>query len=528
MKSANFNLALPLRQQSLARPDGLALSIGEVSISYGELAALAQRISAWLRSSAGGEGPRRVGILASRSLEAYAGILGSLWAGAAYVPINPKIPEERLIKLLQITRLDALIVDAAGLVCLTGRAAPFCPRLVLAGKPPPEAKASAASVGVGLADYGDLPEFDAKDAPSAIRKEDLAYIIFTSGTTGVPKGVMIAAGNVAQLIAVLQERYGYRAEDRLAQVAEITFDNSVLDMFMAWNAGAALYVVPAGQLMGPMKFIQKNRLTGWYSTPSTAAFMHRMRMLQPGAFPDLRVSLFAGEPLPLASAQAWQAAAPNSIVDCLYGPTETTVVCTGQRFGEPPNVTASRGIIAIGLPFPGTEAVVLDSELNPTPPGEPGELVLGGAQLALGYWDDPKMTAARFPQLRGKRWYRTGDLVLQDAEGAFHHLGRIDNQVKILGNRVELEEVDAHLREIAGTDLVAAVAWPIQDGAAAGIVAFVCRSSVPPKAARAAMEKRVPAYMVPQQIREIEAMPMSSSGKIDRKALAQLLETGDA
>lgn len=523
----NFNLALPLREQALARPDGLALSVESTSVTYCELTALAQRVSSWLKSEAG-DGLARVGILASRSLEAYAGILGTLWSGAAYVPINPKTPEERLIQLLQLTRLDALIVDSAGLSCLRGQVAQLCPRLVLCGDPPPDLKASALSSGIQLADYAGMPEFDAEDSPSFVSKGDLAYIMFTSGTTGVPKGVMVTAGNVMQLITVLQQRYQLRPDDRVSQAFELTFDLSVFDMFMTWNAGAGLYVIPAGQLTGPVKFIKEKKLTSWFSVPSTAAFMNRMRMLTPGAFPELRWSLFCGEPLPLATAQAWQAAAPGSLVENLYGPTEATVACTVQRLTDPPNVTETRGILAIGEPFPGTEAAVVDSDLNPAPLGASGELVLAGEQLAEGYFNAPELTAARFPVLRGKRWYRTGDLVRQDADLTFHHLGRIDNQVKILGNRVELEEVDAHLRETSGTDLVAAVAWPIQDGSAAGIVAFQCGSLLSSQAVRQAMQKRVPSYMVPQQIREIEVMPLSSSGKIDRRALLRKLEAEGA
>lgn len=522
----NFNLASPLREQALIRPNGISLSVGNSLISYGELAALAQRISAWLTTQNEGR-PRRVGVLASRSLEAYAGILGVLWSGTAYVPINPKFPEERLIQLFKLTQLDALIVDSAGLDCLQGRVAQCCPRLVLAGNPAADLKTSAIASGLQLADYQELPEFDPEDTPCVLSENDLAYIMFTSGTTGMPKGVMVTAGNVNQLITVLQQRYRFRPDDRMSQAFELTFDLSVFDMFMAWNAGASLCVVPAEQLMGPVKFIKEKKLTSWFSVPSTAAFMQRMRMLAPGAFPDLRYSLFCGEPLPLASAQAWQAAAPNSVVDNLYGPTEATVACTLQRLADPPRVTASRGILAIGLPFPGTECAVVDADLNPVATGEPGELLLAGGQLAKGYFEAEELTATRFPVLQGKRWYRTGDLVYQDAELAFHHLGRIDNQVKVLGNRVELEEIDAHLREVAGTDLVAAVAWPVHAGSAAGIVAFQCGSSISSQALRKAMQQRVPSYMVPQHVHEIEAMPLSSSGKIDRKALLGRLEKGE-
>jgi D-alanine--poly(phosphoribitol) ligase subunit 1 len=520
----NFNVALPFCQHALTCPGQLALSVGDISISYGDLASLAQRISSWLTSQTGGR-PARVGILASRSLEAYAGILGTLWCGAAYVPINPKTPEERLIQLFQVTHLDALIVDDAGLRCLQGRVAEYCPRTVLAGTPPTGLKTSAL---IHLNDYEELPQFAQEHKPCAVSQEDLAYIIFTSGTTGVPKGVMVTAGSAVQFLSTMQQRYGIRPEDRLSQASELTFDVSVFDMFMAWNAGASLFVVPEAQLMAPRKFIRDKRLTVWFSVPSIALFMQRMKMLTPCAFPDLRYSLFAGEPLPLTSALAWSMAAPNSSVENLYGPTEATVVCIGQRLVNPPKITESRGILATGQPFDGVEAAVIDSDLSFLPPGKKGELVVAGGQLAKGYFEAPSLTAERFQILGGKRWYRTGDLVYQDSELTFHHLGRIDNQVKILGNRVELEDVEAHLREVSGTDLVAAVAWPIQDGSATGIVAFQCGSSVSVETAREALRKRLPSYMVPQQIREIEDMPLGTSGKIDRKALIRRLAAEQA
>lgn len=285
-----------------------------------------------------------------------------------------------------------------------------------------------------------------------------------------------------------------------------------------------MYVVPPEQLMAPGKFIKDNQLTIWNSVPSIALFMQRIGMLTPGAFPQLRYSLFGGEALPLALAQAWEAAAPNSHVENLYGPTEATVQCTVQRLTDPPNATKDRGVLAIGYPLEGLEADVLDSNLNPLAGSEPGELAVSGRQLARGYFNDQEMTAARFPVLRGKQWYRTGDLVYRDQSGAFHHLGRVDNQVKMLGNRVELEEVEAHLRAITGTDLVVAIGWPVVDGRASGIVAFLCGSRVRAQAARGAMQQRVPSYMVPQRILEIDPMPLNPAGKFDRRELVQRLE----
>jgi D-alanine--poly(phosphoribitol) ligase subunit 1 len=160
---------------------------------------------------------------------------------------------------------------------------------------------------------------------------------------------------------------------------------------------------------------------------------------------------------------------------------------------------------------------------------EVGELVLCGPQLATGHLDDPEQTARRFPELdhprAGRaRWYRTGDSAFRDGQGRFHCLGRVDNQVRVMGHRVELEEIEAHLRRVCGTDAVAAVAWPITGGSATGIVAFVCASQIAPAAVRDALRDRLPPYMVPHQVVASETLPLSPNGKVDRKALRSTLE----
>jgi acyl-CoA synthetase (AMP-forming)/AMP-acid ligase II len=170
------------------------------------------------------------------------------------------------------------------------------------------------------------------------------------------------------------------------------------------------------------------------------------------------------------------------------------------------------------------KASILSESLTPLPAGTPGEIALSGKQLALGYFNQPELTAQRFPSIDGERWYLTGDLGVQDEQGVFHHLGRIDNQVKVLGNRVELEEIDMHLREAAGTQLAAAVAWPMRDGSASGIVGFVSGATAEPDAMQAALRRSLPGYMLPNAIREIGEMPLNSNGKVDRKALLARLE----
>jgi D-alanine--poly(phosphoribitol) ligase subunit 1 len=255
--------------------------------------------------------------------------------------------------------------------------------------------------------------------------------------------------------------------------------------------------------------------------------MKRMRMLTPGAMPSLRYSLFSGEPLPAISATLWTQAASNSIVDDLFGPTEATVVCTGQRFAGPENVTPNRGVVAIGKPFPGTEVEIVDSALQVLPDGEQGELLLAGPQLSSGYFDAEELTRTSFPIRRGKRWYRTGDLAYRDSSGTFHHLGRIDNQVKVRGLRVELEEVEAYLREVYRTDSVAAVAWPMNHGSANGIVAFVCGDfGMDDPEIRTQINDRLPEYMVPSRVHRVDSLPLNANGKVNRKQLATLLDEG--
>jgi acyl-coenzyme A synthetase/AMP-(fatty) acid ligase len=254
--------------------------------------------------------------------------------------------------------------------------------------------------------------------------------------------------------------------------------------------------------------------------------MRDTRSLQPGSLPGLRYSSFGGEPLPLASVLAWQAAAPHSVVDNLYGPTEATVDCAGQRVepGATPLVTPGRGVLAIGTAHPGTELSVLGPDHRPVPAGERGELAIAGSQLTFGYLGAPEATAERFPVIDGKRWYLTGDIAMRDASGAFHHLGRIDNQIKIQGHRVELEDVEAHLRAAARSDQVAAVAWPMQDGVALSIIGFVAQSELPAGRIRELLRGRLPAYMLPAAVHAVAALPLNANGKLDRAALIAGLE----
>lgn len=494
--------------------------------SYAELARGVGQVAGWL-TARGVVPDQRVGVCTGRNLAGYTGLLGAVWAGVTYVPLNPKLPAVRLARMVQRAGLQALIVDRAGWELLHDTALhPHLPPHVLyLGD-----MDARAPLGRLVSEGGErLDPTLFLPTPRAVLGEHGAYIMFTSGTTGEPKGIRVTVANLRHYLDFKQRRYAIKPEDRLSQLFELSFDASVFDVFMALNHGASFHTVPENQLMAPAAFIRQQALTVWFGVPSTIAFLHKMRMLRANSFPQLRISIFGGEPMPVTSLRAWQSAAPHSVVDNVYGPTEATVTCFVQRCDEPLPVTPGRNVVAVGCPYEGMYGAVVDEDLNFLSPETRGELALAGPQVTAGYLGDRAQTARRFrtlchPNYGEMTWYLTGDLGYQDARGVFHHLGRIDNQVKVSGHRVELEEVDAALREAAGCEAAAAVAWPIEHGSARGLVGFVCGAVLPTSEIRTHLIGRLPAHMVPKQILHLEALPYTLNGKVDRRALAATLD----
>jgi acyl-coenzyme A synthetase/AMP-(fatty) acid ligase len=252
-------------------------------------------------------------------------------------------------------------------------------------------------------------------------------------------------------------------------------------------------------------------------------------MLTPCCFPSLRFSLFCGEPLPTAYAQAWQEAAPNSVVENLYGPTETTIAIAHFRYDSTKSAKGCiNGIVPIGHIFEGHDGRIINEQGIAVPVGEKGELCLSGSQVAYGYWNNPVKTLEQFVRLPGspeKMWYRTGDLVKQDAAGILLYLGRTDHQVKIRGYRVELQEIEAVLRRTCGTEQVVAVPWPVRNGSAEGIVSFVSGvEKLDPDRVLACCGTLLPDYMVPKKIYVMDELPLGANQKIDRTMLSKFLE----
>lgn len=517
-----------------AHPGRLALDAAGRTLTYAELRDLVGRI-ARVVADAEGEGPRLAAVLATRSWVDYAGVLGALVGGAGYVPLNAKFPEARTVHMLESSGARALVADATSLETLPSLLASLTRpvAVVLPDVDDPSALASRFPTHRFVGARA-LAALDPLVTAPAVDEGEIAYLMFTSGSTGAPKGVMVTHRNVLHHLDVTWARYDIAPTDRMSQTFDLTFDLSVFDIFVALGRGASLHVVPPKQQMAPSKFIVEHELTTWFSVPSVGVMLKRLRMLKPGLFPKLRLSLFCGERLPQEIAEAWQAAAPTSIVDNLYGPTEATIACTWYRWD--PEKSASRcvgGGVPIGIGYEAMATAVVDDALALLPHGAKGELCVRGPMVTAGYWKDEAKTQERFvampwdsgPQ---NRWYRTGDVAYVDEHGDLVHCGRNDDQIKIKGYRVELAEIEHALREAARTDFGVVVPWPMSPDGPSGLVGFVAPSAVAERDILALLAARLPDYMVPSELVTITDIPLNANGKVDRKQLARVLETRHA
>jgi amino acid adenylation domain-containing protein len=506
-------------------PSSPALELGDLSLTYEQLWNYAGKITACLRDNLDSS-EKVVAVLADRSIGAYGGILGVLGAARGYVPLNPKFPLERTLTMLRASGCKTLVVGhecAATLKALLPRLETPLTLIAPDRGWEPESNASGAHRVISA---GQLSEIADPENP-AISGDDTAYLLFTSGSTGLPKGVAVSQSNAVAYMERAAKRFGMHGGDRCSQNFDLTFDLSVHDLFTCWDAGAALCPYTE-QTLTPATLVDELELTCWFSVPSVAMFAHKLGLLQPGAFPTLRWSLFCGEALSSNLAAAWQQAANNSILENLYGPTEATIAITQYRWNPSTSpAECVRGLVPIGWPFDGQQACAVNEDLAPVPISESGELCLGGSQVTRGYLNDPEKTARSFVRLKhtgDQIWYRTGDLVRQDERGCFFYLGRRDFQVKVNGYRVELQEIDLVLREAARTELAIAIPWPVSDGSASGIVAILSGSD-PAEDGQviAACEARLPRYMVPNQIHHFAQIPLNVNGKIDRGKIAEML-----
>jgi amino acid adenylation domain-containing protein len=505
-----------------------AIDVAGREMTYQQLAYLARRLAATLQTGPVPGAVPLTAVFAYRSQTAYAAVLGVLMAGHGYVPLNRTFPVDRTRLMLERSMCRAMIVDAGseqqleGLLC--GIAIPLviiCPDRAdvteLAAKFP-------AHRIIGANELADAEQWCRVD----VAADSIAYLLFTSGSTGQPKGVMVSHANVLQYLDYVTKRYGFTSNDRVSQTFDITFDLSAHDMFVAWESGACLCCPTQKQLIKPGAFINDTRLTVWFSVPSTAVFMRRFGVLKPGMYPGLRLSLFCGEALPVEIVRDWALAAPNSVIENIYGPTELTIGCTAYRWDNRKSPDeCEQGIVPIGQPFDGMRALIVDEQLREVEAGRDGELLMTGPQLSLGYWQDGEKTRRAFVPVAGKNgtYYRTGDRVRQPAPGKpLVYLGRLDNQIKVLGHRVELGEVEAAVRQVSGLEGVVALGWPTTESGADRIEVFLETDSFDTKALVSQLKAKLPVYMLPRDVLVLGRFPLNANGKYDRKALQLILE----
>ncbi len=495
-----------------ATPEAPALWVQGITYSYAELTRQVNRLRQALRA---GQLPAHapVAILAARSLTAYAAVLACAAEGYTWVPLNPTFPPARNARMWQLAAATTLILGAEAQHSWDAISQHCQARLVLTLESLPELLADAPLPCVDFAD--DYP----------------AYLLFTSGTTGTPKGIPVGASCLQAYLENFLQLYPIPAGLRFSQMFDLTFDLSVHDMWVCWHQGGCLMVPTEADLLMPLQFVRRHQVQVWFSVPSMASIAKQSGLLRAGVLPSLQYAFFCGEALPVNSALAWMAAAPAAVVANLYGPTEATIAITAYTVQRDATDWQQLSVVPIGTPYPGQFAKVVNEKAEEVACGETGELWLAGSQLTAGYLADAEKTAAVFveqvfPGCPARRWYRTGDCAQRSADLGIQYVGRLDRQVKINGFRVELQEVEHSLRQVAQTELVAVLPHPQSaDGLYTGVAGFVVQPGVDVQQILAALTERLPAYMQPHQIRELASLPVNANGKVDYNQLRQWLDT---
>lgn len=498
-----------------AFPAREALRTATESFSYADLVRLVGATAGRLASAVPHDRgrPPRIGILGARDAASHIAYLGCLRLGATAVALHADAPTTRNAGVARIAGLDLLLH---------------------ATEQTEQATAIGTAAGVRTLSTQDVvsDQETAPGAPVEVDPDAFAYIVFTSGSTGTPKGVPIRHRNLAAWLPQVLHRYAADCVPRMSQTSELSWDLSVFTMFVAWGAGGTVVVPSRTDLLSPVDHVVANDITHWFLTPSATTMALRLGEVNPGAMPGLRWSLFCGEPLTPDLVDAWRAGAPNSRVANVYGPTEVTV--TSVVYDLPTNPAdwprTCNGTFPIGTPHPSVEWAVVDEGGREA---EDGELLLRGPQRFDGYLD-PAHDEGRFSNWNGdgrpdtgaaalpapELWFRTGDRVRREADQLVF-LGRLDDQVKVRGHRVELRDVEAAVREHPGIIDAAVVAFDA-DGITELAVFVVGQrtAAITEHAVRDGVGTRLPPYMVPRLVLPVESLPLNTNGKVDRQALA--------
>jgi amino acid adenylation domain-containing protein len=522
MPTASTSLVAYLDASAVRFPERIAVvdPFGH-SLTYAELDARASRVAGWLHARGVRRGDR-VGVIARKSDAVIVTLFGIMKAGAAYVPADYTAPTERNERILTDCQVKVAFLD------------PACATIgTLAGEPPFE-RVALPVPGVAVpADCGTLAPWDTvvAHAPLTERPDlglsDLAYILYTSGSTGIPKGVILSHENATSFVDWCSSVFEPTEHDRFSSHAPFHFDLSVLDIYVCLKHGGTLFLI--GEELGKSpkelgQFIAGNRLTMWYSTPSILSLLAQFGGLESLDCGSLRIVNFAGEVFPVKHLRAIKRLWPAPVYYNLYGPTETNV-CTFARIPEvvPEDRTAP---YPIGPACAHCVPLVLDETHQEVPAGEEGLLWMSGPSIFRGYWNRPVENAKAFIDRDGVRWYNTGDVVREDPQDGFIYVGRRDRMVKRRGYRIELGEIERGLYKHERVREAAVIAVP-DDAAGVRIIAHV---SVHGDARPSIIEMKtfcaqaLPSYMAPDVFTFHDALPRTSTDKTDYQALTRLAQ----
>lgn len=481
------------RKQVAATPDAVAVVASEQSLTYRQLDDRSNALAAALAERNIRDGSV-VGVCCERNADMLTSVIAILKLGAAYLPLDPDFPAERLVYMLEDSGAAAVLEDDAA---------------------PAAVKNAAGVTHLGLSALRELAPVADLALPQA-HPQRLAYVIYTSGSTGRPKGVRIPARAMINFLESMVREPGCHAGDTLLAVTTLSFDISVLELFVPLISGARVVIASRTEAKdGERLFslIQNNDVNILQATPATWRVLLASGWGDAVATRPLR-ALCGGEPLP-----------PDLVAELLprvgelwnmFGPTETTVWSTCKR------ITSTVGLVTVGKPIGNTQVYVVDRRLQVLPIGVPGELCIGGTGVTLGYHNRPELTEERFVELPGLgRVYRTGDLAKQLPNGEIQHLGRMDDQVKLRGYRIELGEIEAALKACDTVQSAAVYLWEVgpQDVRLVACCVPSEGQELNTSSIRKRLREGLPAYMIPQYIQAVEAIPLTPNGKVNRRAL---------